>query len=337
VLRTHPDHAGACHYYIHAVEASPTPERALAASERLGLLVPGAGHLVHMPSHIYARVARYDDALHSNERAVALDEEYLTAQKPAGVYGLMYYNHNIHFIWFASIMQGRSAKALAAARKIAGNLTPEIVAMVPMIEHVPAIGAATLARFGRWEEVLREPQPPRAQRYATGSWHWARGLAYAGLGQLGPARTALDSLQAAHASLPPDLMIVLNNGKQLLRIASGSLAGAIATREKRWDDAVRHLQAAIATEDSLHYDEPPTWYFPVRHQLGATFLAAGRAAEAEAAYRADLARHPGNGWSLFGMSQALRVQNKTAEATEFETRFRKEWARADVTLTASAY
>lgn len=337
ILKRHPNHPGANHFYIHAVEASSDPARALAAAKRLETLVPGAGHLVHMPSHIYARTGRYAAALRQNRRAVAVDERFIAAQKPAGVYPLMYYNHNIQFVWFAALMEGRSAEALAAARKLAGNVPPEVVAQMPMLEFVPPLPVLTLVCFGHWDEALAEPGPPASQRYATGIWHYARGVALAATGDLDRADSALDTLQAITATTPADMAISINYAAPLLRIASNALAGEIAARRGGIDEAVRRLRLAVAMEDSLHYDEPPTWYSPVRHALGAVLLKAGRPKDAEAVYRDDLKRHPENGWGLIGLWKALEAQDRGPEALAVKARFRRAWSHADVMLAASEF
>jgi tetratricopeptide (TPR) repeat protein len=337
VLAKHPEHPGANHFYIHAVEASDHPERALEAAKRLETLVPGAGHLVHMPSHIYARTGQYHDALEQNRRAVAVDEKYIAAQKPEGVYPLMYYNHNIQFIWFSAMMTGRSAEAISAARKITGNIPSDFISQIPMLELAPPLPIVTLVRFGRWDEALKEPAPPASQHYARGVWQYARGMALAGKGDLAGARAALDSLRAAAALVPPDMTISINPAPLLMRLATNALAGDIAVRSQKADEAVRLLTLAVAQEDSLHYDEPPTWYWPVRHALGAALLTAGRAKDAEAVYREDLRRHPDNGWSLFGLTKALRAEGLTNESEQAEIRFKKAWAEADVMLLASVF
>ena len=337
VLKKHPEHPGANHFYIHAVEASDNPGRALAAAKRLETLVPGAGHLVHMPSHIYARTGRYDEARQRNRVAVAVDEKYLAEQKPEGVYPLMYYSHNIQFIWFTAMMEGRSEEALAAARKVVGNIPSEMLAQMSMLEFVPPYPALTLVRFGRWDEALEEPLPPPSQRYASGLVHYARGVAFAAKGRFGPANAELDSVRAMASAVPADMAISINFAAPLLRIASSALAGEIATRQGNTDSGVRLLKLAVATEDSLHYDEPPTWPYPVRHTLGAVLLKAGRARDAEAVYRDDLRRHPENGWSLNGLAHALRAEGREADAVAVDARLHKAWAHSDVTPTASAY
>jgi tetratricopeptide (TPR) repeat protein len=337
VLEKTPAHPGANHFYIHAIEASPHPERASVAAKRLESLVPGAGHLVHMPSHIYARTGRYHDSRQANKRAVQVDEKFIAEQKPQGLYPMMYYPHNIHFIWFSACMEGRSAEALEAARKVAGKVPVEMALQMPMIEFVPPLPALTLARFGRWDELLREPAPPPALRYTSGLWHYARGLALAATGQPDRASAHRDTLVAIATAMPADQMVSINYAGQLLRIAMHGLSGEIAMREKRHAEAIRELERAVATEDSLHYDEPPTWCYPTRQALGLALLEAGKLKESEAVYREDLRRHPENGWSLFGLSKTLRAQKLSKQAAEVEARFTKAWSRADFPLSASAY
>jgi len=338
VMKMEPSHPGANHFYIHAVEASSNPERAVPAADRLGALEPGAGHLVHMPAHIYARVARYDDAVKVNQKAVAIDEKYLVEQKQEqGIYGIMYTSHNVHFIWFGACMEGRYEEAIAAARKVAARVPAEMITQMPMAEFLPPVPIVTLARFGHWDEVLAEPMPPASWRYATGVTHFARGVAQAAKGDFTAARAELASLREIAEALPVDQMVSINYAKPLLRIGIAQLEGEIAAREKKWEESTARLTTAVAAEDSLHYDEPPTWYMPIRQRLGAVMLEAGHAKDAERAFREDLARHPENGWSLYGLSQSLRAQKKDKDATAVEARFNKAWQRADVKLAAAAY
>jgi tetratricopeptide (TPR) repeat protein len=290
-----------------------------------------------MPSHVYARTGRYEDARTTNVKAVAVDEKYIADQKPEGVYPLMYYNHNIQFIWFTSCREGNNAEALAAARKMTGNLPIDLIRQMSMLELAPPYPIMTLARFGRWDDVLAEPGPPSDLRYASGVWHYARGLARAAKGSPADAQAELDSVRALSELVPPDQPVSINFAKPILRMSASALAGEIARRGKQMDEAVRALRAAVAIEDSLHYDEPPTWYYPVRHMLGAALLEAGNPREAEAVYRDDQLRHPENGWSLFGLAQALRAEGLTDEANRTEERFKKAWGQADVVLTGSAY
>lgn len=330
VMKMTPEHPGANHFYIHAVEASPRPERATAAAERLGPLVPGAGHLVHMPAHIYARTARYDESVKVNQTAAALDEAYIADQKQENsLYSLMYTNHNIHFIWFSAQIEGREKLAMEAARKLASRNSPETVDAIPMIEFLPTLPMATLARFGRWDQVLAEPLPKVSWRYATGTAYYLRGLAHVARGAIRTARADLDSVRAIAAAIPPDMAISTNLAQPLLRIAENALAAEIAAAEQKWDDAAASFAAAIRIEDGLKYDEPPTWSVPVRYRAGSVMLTAGRPEDAERLFREDLRRHPENGWSLKGLSDALKARGNAKGAAAADARFRKAWARAD--------
>lgn len=329
------DNPGACHFYIHAIEASTFAARALPCAERLGSLVPGAGHLVHMPTHIYIRVGRWEDAAEHNAHAVHVDQEYVEARHPTGVYPLGYVPHNYHVMWEALDMLGRSEDALAAARTIAGKVPADVVRMIPPFEYYSPVVLFTLARFSRWDDVLAEPAPDSGLRYTTGVWHYTRGLAFAAKGKLDSAAVERDSLAAIATAIPPEAMANLNSMRTLLQIGERHLAGALAARQKRTDNAVRAIRAGIALEDELTYDEPSAWALPLRQQLGALLLAAGRPKEAETAYREDLVRYPNNGWSLHGLAVSLKAQGRTKEAAAAAAAFQKAWARADVKLAGA--
>jgi tetratricopeptide (TPR) repeat protein len=329
------DNPGACHFYIHAIEASTFAARALPCAERLGSLVPGAGHLVHMPTHIYMRVGRWEDAAEHNAHAVHVDQEYVEARHPTGVYPLGYIPHNYHVMWEALDMLGRSEDALAAARTIAGKVPADVVRMIPPFEYYSPVVLFTLARFSRWDDVLAEPAPDSGLRYTTGVWHYTRGLAFAAKGKLDSAAVERDSLAAIATAIPPEAMANLNSMRTLLQIGERHLAGALAARQKRTDNAVRAIRAGIALEDELTYDEPSAWALPLRQQLGALLLAAGRPKEAETAYREDLVRYPNNGWSLHGLAVSLKAQGRTKEAAAAAAAFQKAWARADVKLAGA--
>jgi tetratricopeptide (TPR) repeat protein len=338
VLARNPNHPGACHYYIHAVEASRTPGRALPCAERLPRLMPGAGHLVHMPAHTYMRVGRYADAVRANQHAVHADERYIADRKPQGYYPMVYYPHNYHFLWAAASMAGMRDEGIGAARGAAQRLTPEIAKAAPPLEYWIAMPVYALSRFGRWEEILREPAPDADLRFATASWHFARGLAFNATGKRAEAQQALDSVRAIAAAIPEDRIVGTNNSARVvLGIAEGVLSGEIAARAGDTDAAVRALEEAARLEDGLNYDEPSPWPYPARHILGAVLLDAGRAKSAEEVYRTDLERNPENGWSLFGLTRALRMQNRSDEASAAEARFHKAWSSADVELEATRY
>lgn len=329
VLRGNPDHPGACHYYIHAVEAVQ-PEKAVACAERLAGLMPGDGHMVHMPAHIYIRVGRYADAIMSNVHAVHTDEAYIEDQRPSGVYPLGYYPHNLHFLSFAATMAGQSATAIDAARKLLSKTNLHAASQVPLLQPFVSFLDLTLVTFGRWDDVLAQPLPPADVPYAVGMAHYARGVAFAATGRWPEAQVELDVVKQMAATATGD-------NKTVFDIATHALIGEIAARQGKLDDAATHFRAAMAIEDSLLYMEPPTWYYPIRHSLGAVLLRAGRAAEAEQLYHEDLRRFPENGWTLFGLLEALRAQGKPAEVDAVDARFRKAWATADVTLTASRF
>lgn len=338
VLARNPEHPGALHLYIHAVEASPEPRRAEAAADRLRALMPGAGHMVHMPSHIYWRVGRYADAAFVNEQAVAADRAFFRRSQPSPIYRMLYYPHNLDFIWHAASMEGRSVETLRAARDFAATAPPEMIAQMPDMETAPAAPLFALARFGRWEEILRQPPPPATMPYVRGAWHYTRGLAHAALGRRPEAERELTELRTLTAAVPPHRSLAFFfKSKDMLELASQILGAEIAARGGASDEAVPALLEAVARQDGHWFTEPPPWYFPVRQALGAVLLQAGRPAEAEAVYRDDLKWNPGNGWSLFGLARSQSAQEKSAEASETERRFHAAWARADVRLPASRF
>ncbi len=336
VLNRSPKHPLAIHLYIHAVEASSQPDRAEAVADTLTDLVPGAGHLVHMPSHIYWRVGRYADASEANVKAAGVDEAYIAACNAQGFYPAAYYPHNIHFLWAASSMEGRSAVAIEAARKVAANVRLEMIEEFPGVEFFNTIPLLALTRFGRWDDVLAEPRPPVNLDYSNAIWHYARATAYAKRGDLEAAR-------AEHAKLIPlrnatnvtFLDSIYYPATMLLTIADALVQGEIAMAEERYDEAITHFTLAVETQADLPYTEPPFWYYPTRHTLGKALLTAGDAAGAEDVYRADLEQYPRNGWALYGLIQSLETQDK--DASEIQESFDKIWAQADVTLTASRF
>jgi tetratricopeptide (TPR) repeat protein len=335
VIAAHPDHAGAHHYYIHLWEASNTPERAEASADRLAGLMPAAGHMVHMPAHIYLRIGRYADAAEANVRAIGADEDYLAQCQAQGLYPVSYYPHNLHFLWAAATFEGRSAVAIDAARQVAAKVPHHHAGAVAWTADFPVTPWLAYARFGRWQEMLTEPKPSAAEPYATGIWHYARGLGFIARGQAARAESELAALTAlldhkAFRTTLKDLPLLTN-----LQIASRIVRGELAARARRFDEAIQAISEAVALEDAMPYNEPPAWHQPPRHVLGALLLEAARPKEAEEVYRADLARFRENGWSLFGLWQSLQAQGRMDEARLAQARFEKAWARADVTLTSS--
>ena len=338
VIAKNPNHPGALHLYIHAVEASREPGRAEAAADRLRPLMPGAGHMVHMPSHIYWRIGRYADAVSVNAVAADADRAYFKTATPSPIYRGLYYPHNIDFIWQSASMQGRGAETIRAAREFASNAPPEMIKEMPDMETAPVAPIVALVRFGRWDEVLAEKAPPREWLYTSGVWRYARGVAFNAKGQTADAAGELRALEAILQSVPPERTTAFFfRTKNVLQLAANLLAGEIAAKAGDFTAAERLLRAAVAEQDSHWFTEPPPWYFPVRQALGAVLLQAGKPGDAEQVYREDLRRNPGNGWSLFGLAESLRAQGKTAEAAQANESFRKAWAQADVRLTASRF
>lgn len=331
VLTRNPHHPGACHYYIHAVEAV-NPKAAVPCAERLARLMPGEGHMVHMPSHIYIRVGRWNDAVQANHHAIHTDEEFIEDQHPMGVYPLAYYPHNIHFLAFASTMAGRSAQAIKAASTLTSKVNLEAARQVGLLQEMLPYHALTLTTFGKWDEVLAAPLPPEDIRLSYAMAYYARGVAHAAKEEWAEAQAAFDTVAATEAATPEGA-----EGKTALSIAVHALSGEIATRRGDLDAGITHFREAAKIEDGGLYFEPPKWYYPIRHSLGAALVKAGQNAEAEKVYREDLRRFPENGWSLFGLAQALRAQGKNTEADAADARFRRAWPDTDVTLTASRF
>ena len=343
VIERDPEHPGALHLYIHAVEASSDPERGVAAADRLRTLIPAAGHLVHMPAHIYARVGRYNDAVIANEKAIAADDAYLAICRPApGVYPLGYVPHNHHFLWFAATMGGSSKKALRAADTTFERTSdPELMRMVGF-EAMQSFALTPLfakVRFGRWDDIAAAPRPDADLPYMVAMWHYAQGIAAVRQGRLDDALSHHAAVSAGAEDPAIEDMLVWDRYSLVhgVRIAERVLAAEIARTGEDDGSAIEALRAAVAIEDELPYDEPPGWHMPVRHTLGAVLLAAGRADEAEKVYREELRRNPENGWSRYGLSEALRAQDRAAEAADVGERFEQAWAHADVELSASYF
>jgi tetratricopeptide (TPR) repeat protein len=335
VVMRNPDHPGACHFYIHAVEASNEADKALPCAKRLQTLVPAAGHLVHMPTHIYMRLGMWDLAVEHNRHAVLADERFIEERHPTGVYPMGYYPHNYDVMAAALAMLGRGSEAIAAARKIA-SLTPyEAAIQLPPLESYAIVPFYALARFGKWDEILAAKAPPAGLQYAPGVWHYARGLALSVKGDYAGAAAERDSVAAVGTALAPDFPAGLNSAKTVLAIAEKHLAADIATRQGKRAEAIADLRKGITLEDELTYNEPADWYLPLRQPLGALLLEAGQPKEAEREFRTDLTRHPHNGWSLRGLERSLRAQKRTREADSVAAELKQVWAKADVTIASN--
>ena len=335
VLARSATHPGANHYYIHAVEASGHPERALPSAERLASLVPGAGHIVHMPAHIYQRVGRYADASATNEKAVAADRVYMSKVKPPGVYP-MYLSHNFGFLAFSASMEGRSATSLGSAREAAKAIPPGMIDMMPGMDFFVSEPILAMVRFGKWDELLAEPKPDAKYPVLTALWLHGHGMALAAKKKYADAHDDLAALQKMADGAPADLQVGLSSAKTVFALAAKILEARLATLEKR-DGALAHWDEAVKLSDGLAYSEPDDWFYSVRTFQGAALLSAGKAKDAEAVYREDLRRKPNNGWSLFGLWKSIDAQHRAKEAAAAKGDFEKAWSRSDVTLTASAF
>jgi tetratricopeptide (TPR) repeat protein len=332
VLHRNPNHPGAIHYYIHAVEASPHPERALAYASRLGKLMPAAGHLVHMPGHIYERVGDYESAARSNIDAAAADEAYFKKSGRRGFYAAMYYSHNLHFLAVARSMQGRFGESIKAARRREADFAPAAKEM-PMLESYLTVPALILVHFGRWNEIDSLPQPDPSLKSTIAIWHFARGMSLATKGDVEKARVEYEALVEAQKAVPADALSAagLNPATKILAIADDVLNARIATARKDNLAAIRLLRQGVEKEDSLSYEEPASWCLPVRESLGGALMQSGDFAGAEQVFRADLQRNRRNGRSLFGLVESLKRQKK--DYASAQTEFRQAWKNADVKLT----
>ncbi|MBK7876859.1 MAG: hypothetical protein IPJ77_14130 [Planctomycetes bacterium] len=335
VLQLDPRHPLAHHLTVHAWEASQHPERALASADALMELVPGAGHLVHMPAHTYARVGRWHDSAIANERGAAVDAAYFALHGPQGFYNV-YRAHNHHFLAWDCMMEGRSADSIAAARAMLANVPKDFVeAAAPVIDPYLTIEMEALVRFGRWEELLRIPLPAPNLPQSRAFRLFVRGVAHAALGHSSEAVAEQERFRAAVAEVPKEAIWGQNPAARVFRIADLVLTGEIAAADGRTEDAVRALSESASLEDELAYDEPTDWMIPSRHALGAVLLREKKWSDAERVYRADLVRNPENGWSLWGLARALREQGKKDEAKAVDARFERAWQYADIELGTS--
>ncbi|HET9325706.1 MAG TPA: hypothetical protein VFQ05_02930 [Candidatus Eisenbacteria bacterium] len=332
VLRRNPDHIGANHLLIHAVEASPHPELALGAARRLEGAAPGAGHLVHMPTHIYARVGDHEASAKLNEQAAEVDRDYITKHKVEGIYPAMYFNHNMHFAAYSNAARGNYKGALRSATDVYDHASPAVKEM-PMLELFTPTPLLVQVRFRRWEDVLKVSDPGETMPITRGVWRFGRGMAYAAKGDAARAAEERRALETQIGALPAEAMVGFNPGKSILGIAAALLDARIAESAKQDAKALEALNRAVAAEDQLAYDEPPDWYLHARESLGGFLLRSGKPVEAEKAFRADLDRNFRNGRSLFGLAQSLRAQGKTWASASVDQEFQRVWKDADVKLT----
>jgi pimeloyl-ACP methyl ester carboxylesterase/tetratricopeptide (TPR) repeat protein len=332
VIAAHKNHPGALHLWIHLWEATDTPERAEAEADRLLPLMPGAGHIVHMPAHIYQRVGRHADVITSNQLAAKADEDYIAQCRAQGLYPLAYYPHNLHFIWMGATASGQRQLALDAARKLANQVPQEALASTPILQGFVVVPYWAMVRFEQWDAILADQGPRYQTPFTRGVWHYARASAWIARGRIAEAERELAALKTvvADPSLKGQTTFSANSGYAILRIAPEVLAGEIAATRKDWDTALLHLERAVRYEDTLVYQEPHDWHAPVRQTLGRVLLAAGRPDEAEAVFWEDLKKNAESGWSLAGLVQALNAQGKKEDAALVEARLKKAWQRADI-------
>lgn len=337
VLARTPDHPGATHYYVHTMEASPEPQKALAAANQLRDRVPGASHLVHMPSHIDIRVGHYAEAIAANQRATLVDQRRIERAGSGGFYAL-YRAHNYHFLMWAAMFDGQRAVALKAARDVTTQIPPDVVRAIPeFVEGFLGSPYHVMVRFGMWNELLAEPEPAADLHGTLAMWRYGRTLALATLGRVDEAVAERERFETACAAVPESYYMGNNPVRTVLDIAREMVAGEVEYRRGQFDSGFEHLREAVRRDDALRYDEPWGWLQPARHALGALLLEQGRLEEAEQVYRADLERHPDNGWSLHGLAECLRRTNRPADATEVEARFLTAWKRSDIKLGASCF
>jgi tetratricopeptide (TPR) repeat protein len=336
-LKLDPKHPFANHLTIHALEASPHPERALAAADRLRDAQPGLAHNVHMPSHIDIRIGHWHDAITANVKAVEAARKTRALTGPAKGLIVLYDAHNHQMLTWAAMMTGQSKLALHHVRTMVAEVPEaELKEFAMMLEGMAAMPYEVLVRFGRWDDVLAEPDQPDWMPLTRALRHATRGIAFAAKGDPKAARAEQEAFGAAAKKVPADESLFNNAASAILAIAEPMLEGEILVREGKLDAGVAKLREAVKAEDALKYDEPPGWILPVRHSLGATLMTAARFAEAEQVYRDDLQRLPDNGWSLFGLSRSLKLQKKnSAEAAALDQRLEKIWAKADLKLTSS--
>ena len=338
VIEIAPNHPGARHYYIHIVEASSDPDRAVASADVLESLMPGAGHLVHMPAHIYLRVGRYAEASESNVRAIAADESYIAACQAQGLYPVSYYPHNIHFLWASSNFEGRKQVSIDSAHKLTFKTPRDMLHAYTALQDFIVTPLYSFVRFRLWNEILTDPKPESDLVFPNAIWRYARARAFTERGELDDAASEVAALRELLTDETLERIVIRNNqASRIVQIALQVADGELAIKQGRTSHGIESLENAVALQDALLYAEPAAWHYPVRHTLGAALLDLNRAAQAESVYRTDLEQHRHNGWALYGLMQSLEAQDKTTEAAAVKIAFQKAWVRADYELTSSRY
>ena len=334
VFQLDPDHPGACHFYIHTMEASPTPERALDAANRLRNRIPGSGHLVHMPSHIDIRLGHYDEAIRANKKGVSIDSTWASQ----GGFYTLYRAHNFHFLTYAAMFEGRRNLAIEASRDMLNQIPLDVVReYIDFLDGFMAVPIHVMVRFGMWAELLREPKPPADLLATVAFWHYGRTVAYSALGRVTEAMSEFDSLKGAYDATPEGRLIGNNGARTVLEVGLAMAEGELEYRRGHSKRAFTLLGEAVKRDDALRYDEPWGWMMPVRHSLGALLLEQGRLAEAEKVYNEDLRLHPQNGWALKGLAECLHRSGRHGDAAHADSLFAQSWARADIEIKASCY
>ena len=339
VIEKYPDHHGANHLYIHAVEASKNPQRGLESADRLRFLAPGAGHLVHMPSHIYIRTGNYHEGSLANIRAVKSDEEYINQCNQQGFYPISYYPHNYHFLWATATLEGDSKTAIYAALKTSQKPPDSLMSLCgyQTLQHFAVIPLYAYVTFGKWDEILNYEIPNDDRPYMQAVWYYARAMAYIGTDRLDKAKDQIDRLEVLSQNKEIEGLSIwgINSAGLLIKIAYEISKGELEAKMKNYESAIAHLKKAVELEDQLRYDEPPTWFYPCRQNLGAVLIEAGRYEEAQKVYEENLSEIPNNGWGLFGLQEALTKQGKETEAAEVKKKFNNAWQYSDIQLTSS--
>lgn len=334
VLAEQPDHPGACHFYIHTMEASPFPEKALPAANVLRNRIPGAGHLVHMPSHIDIRLGHYENAIIANSKAIIADSVWATA---GGIY-TMYRAHNYHFLVYAAMFDGQEELAVSTSRKMIDQIPLEVVRQIPeFLDGFLAVPTHVMVRFGMWEELINEPKPPADLYLTTAFWHYGRTVSFAALGRVKEATKEYETLLEAYEQVPDSRLIGNNPGKTVLDIGVLMAKGELEYRKENYDEAFKLLRKSVQLDDSLKYDEPWGWMMPIRHALGALLSEQGLYEEAEEVYSQDLRLHPNNGWALKGLSNCYHKTGRHQEALQADKLFAESWSRSDISLKASCF